>query len=68
MEAFCMKCRTKRDIQDPAQITMKNGRPATPRYLWHLRDQAIQNRQELGGSGPPGSVPGPGAYPYSHAP
>ena len=24
-----MKCRTKKEIQDPAQITMKNGRPAT---------------------------------------
>jgi len=29
MEAYCMKCRTKREIQDAAQITMKNGRPAT---------------------------------------
>ena len=29
MEAYCMKCRTKREIQKPAQITMKNGRPAT---------------------------------------
>ena len=29
MEAFCMKCRTKREIQSAKQITMKNGRPAT---------------------------------------
>ena len=29
VEAYCMKCRTKREIQDPTQLTMKNGRPAT---------------------------------------
>ena len=29
MQAYCMKCRTKRDIKNPKQITMKNGRPAT---------------------------------------
>lgn len=25
---YCMKCKTQRDIKDPEQITMKNGRPA----------------------------------------
>ncbi len=29
MEAYCMKCRTKREVKSPEQITMKNGRPAT---------------------------------------
>jgi len=29
MEGYCMKCRTKRDMKDAKQITMKNGRPAT---------------------------------------
>ena len=29
MQAYCMKYRTKRDISNPQQITMKNGRPAT---------------------------------------
>ena len=29
MEAYCMKCRTKREIQGPNQVTLKNGRPAT---------------------------------------
>ncbi len=29
MQAYCMKCRTKREIKDPKAITMKNGRPAT---------------------------------------
>lgn len=26
---YCLKCKTKRDIQDAQQITMKNGKPAT---------------------------------------
>lgn len=29
MEAYCLKCRTKRDMRNPQQITMKNGRLAT---------------------------------------
>lgn len=29
MEAYCLKCRTKREMRSPQQITMKNGRPAT---------------------------------------
>ena len=29
MEAYCMKCREKREITNPEAITMKNGRPAT---------------------------------------
>ncbi len=29
MQAYCMKCRAKRDIKDPKAITFKNGRPAT---------------------------------------
>lgn len=29
MEAYCMKCRTKREIQSPTPVTLKNGRPAT---------------------------------------
>ncbi|MCZ6614651.1 MAG: DUF5679 domain-containing protein [Chloroflexi bacterium] len=29
MEAYCMKCRTKREIRNPANVTLKNGRPAT---------------------------------------
>ncbi|GAC1304053.1 MAG: hypothetical protein NVSMB21_03980 [Vulcanimicrobiaceae bacterium] len=28
-QAYCVKCKTKREMQDHAQITMKNGRPAT---------------------------------------
>jgi len=28
-QAYCVKCKTKREMKDPVQITMKNGRPAT---------------------------------------
>ena len=29
MEAYCVKCRSKREMQNAETITMKNGRPAT---------------------------------------
>ena len=29
MQAYCLKCRTKREMLDAKAITMKNGRPAT---------------------------------------
>jgi Zn finger protein HypA/HybF involved in hydrogenase expression len=29
MEARCMKCKEQREMKNPKQITMKNGRPAT---------------------------------------
>ena len=29
MQAYCMKCRTKREMNSAKSITMKNGRPAT---------------------------------------
>lgn len=28
VEAYCVKCKAKREMKDPAAITMKNGRPA----------------------------------------
>lgn len=27
-EAYCVKCREKREMKDEKQVTMKNGRPA----------------------------------------
>lgn len=27
-EAYCLRCRTKREISNPQQTTLKNGRPA----------------------------------------
>lgn len=29
MQAYCLKCRTQREMKEPKQITMKNGKPAT---------------------------------------
>ena len=29
MEAYCLKCRTQREMKDPQAVTMKNGKPAT---------------------------------------
>jgi hypothetical protein len=29
MEAYCLKCRTQREMQNPTPVTMKNGKPAT---------------------------------------
>lgn len=29
MEGYCLKCREKREITNPEQVTLKNGRPAT---------------------------------------
>ena len=28
MDAYCVKCRTKRDMKDPQKTTLKTGRPA----------------------------------------
>jgi hypothetical protein len=27
-EAYCVKCKAKKEIKEPTQVTMKNGRPA----------------------------------------
>jgi hypothetical protein len=29
MEAYCMKCKAKHEMNEPKAITMKNGKPAT---------------------------------------
>lgn len=29
MEGYCLKCLTKREIQNAVSVTFKNGRPAT---------------------------------------
>ncbi|MCL5957845.1 MAG: DUF5679 domain-containing protein [Chloroflexi bacterium] len=28
MEAYCVKCKAKKEIKDPQQVTMKNNKPA----------------------------------------
>jgi hypothetical protein len=27
--AYCLKCRAKKEMRNPTQVTLKNGRPAT---------------------------------------
>ena len=29
MQAYCLKCKEKRDLKDPQVMQFKNGRPAT---------------------------------------
>ncbi len=29
MEAYCVKCKAKKEMKDPEEVTMKNGRNAT---------------------------------------
>ncbi len=29
MEAYCVKCRSKKEIKNAKKVTMKNGKPAT---------------------------------------
>lgn len=29
VEAYCVKCKAKREMVDPTQVQMKNGKPAT---------------------------------------
>ncbi|MBI2873344.1 MAG: hypothetical protein HYY00_09190 [Chloroflexi bacterium] len=29
MDAYCFKCRAKKEIRNPSRVTLKNGRPAT---------------------------------------
>ena len=28
MDAYCVKCKAKKEIKDPEKVTMKTGRPA----------------------------------------
>lgn len=29
MEAYCLRCKVQRTVNDPVSVTMKNGKPAT---------------------------------------
>jgi len=29
VQAYCVKCRAKREIKNPQKVTLKNGKPAT---------------------------------------
>ena len=48
MQAYCMKCRTKREMKDAKAITMKNGKPANlfPKALEWLRQTNLTWEQK----------------------
>ena len=48
MQAYCVKCRAKKEMKDAKAITMKNGRPATQGVCPDMQDQNVQDRQGLG--------------------
>lgn len=29
LEAYCVKCKSKKEIKNPEKVTLKNGKPAT---------------------------------------
>ena len=49
MEAYCMKCRTKREMKDPHSVTLKNGRPAVQGVcpVCGTRMFRLQKRQKI---------------------
>ena len=47
---YCMKCKTQREIKNPKQVTMKNGRPVDRGRVRDLQHQDVQNRRSCVGS------------------
>ena len=45
MEAYCVKCKGKVEIQNPQGITMKNGRPATQGTCPVVHHQGLSDRR-----------------------
>ena len=45
MEAYCVKCKAKKEMKDPTPVTMKNGKPATQGTCSTLRHQDVQDRR-----------------------
>ena len=45
MEAYCLKCRSKKDMSNTQAITMKNGRPATRGVCPGLLHKDVPDRQ-----------------------
>ena len=44
MDAYCFKCRSKREISGAKQVTLKNGKTGYPGDVPHLRDQGVSYR------------------------
>lgn len=47
MEAYCVKCRAKREMKDARSITMKNGKLGDPGCLPRLCHHDVSHWQEL---------------------
>jgi hypothetical protein len=58
MEAYCVKCRAKREVRNPKKITLKNGRPSLPNFsfeevrtrrhrLWNGAILCLEKKQKL---------------------
>ena len=44
-EAYCVKDKAKVEVQNPQQITMKNGKPASPGHVPQVRRQGLPDRR-----------------------
>lgn len=48
MQAYCVKCRQKREMKDAKAVTMKNGPASNSGGLPGMWEQDVQNWQRLG--------------------
>ena len=46
MQAYCMKCRTKREMKDAKTITMKNGKVFAK--LWASQSLSMMSASRIG--------------------
>ena len=49
MQAYCVKCRAKREMRNPKAVTLKNNRPCTQGVCPSCGTKLIR----MGGGGPP---------------
>lgn len=42
MQAYCVKCKEKREMKNPTAVTMKNGKPATSGTCAHCGTKMFQ--------------------------
>jgi hypothetical protein len=44
-EAYCVKCKAKREVKNPTKIVMKNGKAGAQGRLPGVRDERLQDRR-----------------------
>ena len=47
MQAYCVKCRAKREMKDAKAITIQNGKPATQGICPTCAPRCLELRKEL---------------------